>query len=1075
MNKRTILTRLLFALVSFSIISCTQTIEGDGIDGREQVRLGAEATELAFTAEFERAANPSTKVVLGDNLETLWEQGDQINIFYGATQGPGAVFTAEEISMEGQKAVFSGTISAFTGTVEGSGNAINFCGLYPYSQANTYDGTYAHMNLPHIQHARKDTEDPMSKLLIAKSPGLNLYFYLVGSGLRFEISRNDIAEFRFSGNDGEILAGDLTIGFDNNGRPEVTAVANPQYEISVFPAANDPTYLPEAFTPGYYYLDIIPQELEHGYTVTYITTSGQQGSYTLTSSRSFARTVYNKFSSKESQITFTDIPPQANQIRYTATAKVDYNIPTEGIIRYGNVVESNVFNQTTHVGTITFANAITGLDHDAFFGNEDLISVTLPDGLEDIEFRAFAYCPNLVSVDIPSSVQGIGWAAFKGCTSLEHIYVPELIGLGGAVFANCLSLRSFSGPYASADGKFLIYHLSWNGEDFLSGCALKSFEGQDLIIPEGIDVLIEGVFAGGQFASVSIPETVKEIEESCFESCVISSSTLTIPGSVTTIGDNAFYGCSSLNTIILDRGSYAGLGSEGFEWPGLPTLGDGAFNTSTATPCTIKVPGAYVIANNAGVYVEGDPWYAYRNQVVVYQADNELWYSHENEAAGIPVAQAQLFTAVETSAGTEYQWVQTGGFFQREHYPYDGLATEPVVPYPTNYSTMPIIVEVYANDVIAVSAPASHLSQKQYVSLPHSLEVIGKEAFKNASSLLVFPANGANLTSIGESAFYGCSSMAFPDNGNALNLSHVSSLGAYAFYDCQQFGSGSVNAGSILFLGPVTTIPERAFYQCKMLTHIYVSQNNIATVGTRAFYGCNALKALAGQALLSEDDSVHLPATTSLGIEAFAYCSSITDVTLGSVVTIPKGAFGLCSNLKTVSLNTGTLTTIGPNAFAECRLLRQIGDDTYSVNLPYVKTIDNEAFSNCQSISEIRLPNIHVVGNRAFAFTRGLESISFGRFLNTLGELIFYDNSTSNSVRNYDKLTLYFNGSYPALVSALNSTSPTFGYTSQTNYFWPKNIRVENQSLDVLEVYNTRLPDDWNEAIRDKIQLYHIP
>ena len=1056
------------------LVSCTQEIADNGVDSRERARQNTTSQEVILNA-FDADATLSTKTVRDESTGgVLWSPGDAINLFYGSSSGPGSFFVAQNTEPS-SITTFRGNIDVVTGTVEGSTDLL-FWGIYPYNSANRCTGESANILLPDIQRSGENSWGEGALVSIGRSQGLAMGFYNLFGGIIFYVTNDDIREIVFRGKNNEPIAGSVTVAFNGN-TPTITAYQDTVASLHLLPPS---TYTRQAFKKTtaqdttWYFMTLPPRVYSGGHTITFYKNDGTYAvrdfpSRTITRNR-FTRIRSN---SLDNGVEFVYPQLENNQIRYTATAKVEYAIPESSTT--GNVVESNVFNQTTHVGTITFANAITGLDHDAFFGNEDLISVTLPDGLEDIEFRAFAFCPNLVSVDIPSSVHGIGWAAFKGCTSLEHIYVPELIGLGEAVFANCLSLRSFSGPYASADGKVLVYHQSWNDEDNLVGCALKSFEGQDLIIPEGIDVLGEGVFAGGQFASVSIPETVKEIEESCFESCVILSNTLTIPGSVTTIGDNAFYGCSNLQTIILDRGSYAGLGSEGFEWPGLPTLGEGAFDTSTTAECTIKVPGAFVIGSNAGVYVEGNPWYAYRNQVVVYQADNELWYSHENEAAGIPVAQAQLFTAVETSAGTEYQWVQTGGFYQREHYPYDGLATEPVVPYPTNYSIMPIIVEVYANDVIAVSAPASHLSQKQYVSLPHSLEVIGKEAFKNASSLLVFPAQGANLTSIGESAFYGCSSMAFPDNGNALNLSHVSSLGAYAFYDCQQFGSGSVNAGSILFLGPVTTIPERAFYQCKMLTHIYVSQNNIATVGIRAFYGCNALKALAGQALLSEDDSVHLPATTSLGIEAFAYCSSITDVTLGSVVTIPKGAFGLCSNLKTVSLNTGTLTTIGPNAFAECRLLRQIGDDTYSVNLPYVKTIDNEAFSNCQSISEIRLPNIHVVGNRAFAFTRGLESISFGRFLNTLGELIFYDNSTSNSVRNYDKLTLYFYGNYPDLVSALNSTSPTFGYTSQTNYFWPKNIRVENQSLDVLEVYNTRLPGDWNEAIRDKIQLYHIP
>lgn len=277
-----------------------------------------------------------------------------------------------------------------------------------------------------------------------------------------------------------------------------------------------------------------------------------------------------------------------------------------------------------------------------------------------------------------------------------------------------------------------------------------------------------------------------------------------------------------------------------------------------------------------------------------------------------------------------------------------------------------------------------------------------------------------------------------------MDLKNVVAIGKYAFSGCVNFGSGSEDAGSILKLGPVTTIPEYAFQNCEQLTHIYLSDNVIESVGSAAFSSCEKLKALTewGDSV----DSVNLPLATTIGDNAFASCEAIEFVSVGS---------------------SGHYPTLGQSAFNSCTALLR-------ATIPYVKKIGALCFYQCQNLLELHLDTVHSVGDKAFGFTRKMTEIHFGKYLNTLGELIFYDNSTDNSVRNYDKLTLYFNGSYPALVSALNSTSPTFGYTSPTNYFWPKSIRVQNQSRDVLDEYYTRLRVDWNEAIRDKIHLHQI-
>jgi hypothetical protein len=57
----------------------------------------------------------------------------------------------------------------------------------------------------------------------------------------------------------------------------------------------------------------------------------------------------------------------------------------------------------------------------AFFGNENITSVTLPAGIRKVGAGAFSLCKALTTVTIPDSVERIefGLAVFRGCSKLS--------------------------------------------------------------------------------------------------------------------------------------------------------------------------------------------------------------------------------------------------------------------------------------------------------------------------------------------------------------------------------------------------------------------------------------------------------------------------------------------------------------------------------------------------------------------------------------------------------------------------------------------------------------------------------
>ena len=80
---------------------------------------------------------------------------------------------------------------------------------------------------------------------------------------------------------------------------------------------------------------------------------------------------------------------------------------------------------------------VTAIAEKAFYGNEILTCVVVPDSVTTIGTGAFSNCPNLSKVTIGKGVITIGNGAFFACDSLTEIYfegdAPEL---GRQVFFN---------------------------------------------------------------------------------------------------------------------------------------------------------------------------------------------------------------------------------------------------------------------------------------------------------------------------------------------------------------------------------------------------------------------------------------------------------------------------------------------------------------------------------------------------------------------------------------------------------------------------------------------------------------
>ena len=114
----------------------------------------------------------------------------------------------------------------------------------------------------------------------------------------------------------------------------------------------------------------------------------------------------------KTKITFTD----GNSQEYDWSGEINQSTMTSA-----GLYDKDSYTWIKELQIVEIGTNATSIGNAAFYGCNNLTSITIPSSVTSIGQGAFSGCSGLTSVTIPSSVTSIGYAAFDTCRNLTNV------------------------------------------------------------------------------------------------------------------------------------------------------------------------------------------------------------------------------------------------------------------------------------------------------------------------------------------------------------------------------------------------------------------------------------------------------------------------------------------------------------------------------------------------------------------------------------------------------------------------------------------------------------------------------
>lgn len=604
------------------------------------------------------------------------------------------------------------------------------------------------------------------------------------------------------------------------------------------------------------------------------------------------------------------------------------NLTTIGEYAFGN----------SNITSLTLPNGLTTIGPNAFTHDDKLTSVSLPNTLTTIDSMSFYLCNNITSVDLTrcesSTVSSWSSNIFSNFYSIEW-YIPyttddsELSTWNAAINTIYGAVPTYVGFIRDASNYITGDSVSGDVDVILSNAqsassALTITNGKNLQASNCAIIDSANITKIGEYAfsyntnligSLTLSNTITKIETNAFNGCNKLTS-ISLSNELNYIGDSAFSGCNGLTSLILPNK--------------LETIGTAAFYNDSGLSETLTIP-------NSVSYIGTNAFYGCENISAINLANfSTIPTNWQNECFNQLSADFIIPAITDTTVlGRWYSSINS---------------------WTSNSSDNVYINDNAKNWATGVTAGTFQLKVSDDTG---ALRLI-KSTNVQANNLTF---NGTTITAIDEGVFQNNTNLT-----GALNLSSaITSIGNNAFDGCNMLTSITLPNGSV-------NIGSGAFSKCSRISSIDLSNCDPDTIpswangifsdfsnGAKWFipYTTNTNKLTNWYKAIKNWTSIDTPTVIIQGPAtdwgkniSNGDCRIQLNDSTGSSFTLLDGSSIVAKNL----VLNNNITVIGDEAFK--------GDTnlTGSLTIPSsVSDIGTNAFGGCTKISTIDLTNFSTI------------------------------------------------------------------------------------------------------------------
>ncbi len=583
-------------------------------------------------------------------------------------------------------------------------------------------------------------------------------------------------------------------------------------------------------------------------------------------------------------------------------------------------IGNNAFYMCNGLEEITIPSSVTKIDDNAFENCRNLKKINLSDGLTTLGKKVFDSCLSLTEIELPSTLLTIGDYAFSRCSSLEQILIPENVtSVGAYVFYGCPDLAIF---HKNNENK--RWDKFWNGDNlpvfwnYIENGQTE--EGLKWALTSDRSVAVYKYT--GEQENLIIPEKINGHDVTrIYDKTFQRNDTLTsieLSDALTEIGEQAFARCSYLTSVNIPE-NLTSIGKEAF------------YNCSKLKEITIPKSVTFI----------GKSAFNYGSFFIQAEKKPDGWDINWN------------------SNGRQVIWDC------KEH----GETSDGFKWKLTNDALINIYDYIGTNDTVTVPA-----------SINGYCVAVLDGAFSNCHNLTdVTFSPDCKITKLGNDTFSNCNNLK-----NIILPDSLTEIGSGAFSECN-------NLTNIAFPKNLKYIGDQVFSYCSNLPYIYLP-DGLEKIGFRTFENCSRLKYIFIPASVSDIDFGLF--SNTLHVNIFCQAQSKPDgwndnwndnrpnvtwgcsdygITEDGFVWIEKDEdvrildyIGSSSKLIIpAKINGKYFTSIADNAFYYRNDINSLEFDADSK----IHTIGAEAFSNCNNLSAVTLPN-SLVSIKNYAFNR---------------------------------------------------------------------------------------------------------